>query len=158
MPNLLTLNPQWSWPLVQWEPVDLFKFLEPYLRNAVMGEPVSYSFAHVHFLYKGILRVLLVPLHDFFEFLCDYHFSFCDKCDYEIILLEESSDMNKEPLNGTKLQTVGWWVKRTHSVQHQRVECSNAEVPISSASSAYRSARVDIAAYFQMCSELHYFI
>ncbi|KAK1261309.1 hypothetical protein QJS04_geneDACA021630 [Acorus gramineus] len=32
----------------------------------------------VHFLYKGTLRVLLVLLHDFPEFLCDYHFSFCD--------------------------------------------------------------------------------
>ncbi|KAL8551751.1 hypothetical protein ACS0TY_000717 [Phlomoides rotata] len=30
----------------------------------------------VHFLYKGTLRVLLVLLHDFPEFLCDYHFSF----------------------------------------------------------------------------------
>jgi CCR4-NOT transcription complex subunit 1 len=29
-------------------------------------------------LYKGTLRVLLVLLHDFPEFLCDYHFSFCD--------------------------------------------------------------------------------
>ena len=29
-------------------------------------------------LYKGALRVLLVLLHDFPEFLCDYHFAFCD--------------------------------------------------------------------------------
>ncbi|KAJ4954224.1 hypothetical protein NE237_031056 [Protea cynaroides] len=71
MPKLLTLNPQKGWPLVQRLLVDLFKFLEPYLRNAEMGEPV-------HFLYKGTLRVLLVLLHDFPEFLCDYHFSFCD--------------------------------------------------------------------------------
>lgn len=27
---------------------------------------------------QGSLRVLLVLLHDFPEFLCDYHFSFCD--------------------------------------------------------------------------------
>ncbi|KAF3523583.1 hypothetical protein F2Q69_00048859 [Brassica cretica] len=32
----------------------------------------------VHILYKGTLRVLLVLLHDFPEFLCDYHFTFCD--------------------------------------------------------------------------------
>ncbi|KAL7189955.1 hypothetical protein ACSBR1_039568 [Camellia fascicularis] len=32
----------------------------------------------IHFLYKGTLRVLLVLLHDFPEFLCDYYFSFCD--------------------------------------------------------------------------------
>ncbi|KHG29327.1 CCR4-NOT transcription complex subunit 1 [Gossypium arboreum] len=32
----------------------------------------------VHFLYKGTLRVLLVLLHDFPEFLCYCHFTFCD--------------------------------------------------------------------------------
>ncbi|KVH89220.1 CCR4-Not complex component, Not1, C-terminal [Cynara cardunculus var. scolymus] len=36
------------------------------------------AFRLVRFLYKGTLRVLLVLLHDFPEFLCDYHFSFCD--------------------------------------------------------------------------------
>ena len=30
------------------------------------------------FVSQGTLRVLLVLLHDFPEFLCDYHFSFCD--------------------------------------------------------------------------------
>ncbi|KAI3902831.1 hypothetical protein MKW92_048223 [Papaver armeniacum] len=47
-------------------------FMETYLRNArksLLGE-------HVHFLYKGTLRVLLVLLHHFPEFLCNYHFSF----------------------------------------------------------------------------------
>lgn len=32
----------------------------------------------IRLLYKGTLRVLLVLLHDFPEFLCDHHFSFCD--------------------------------------------------------------------------------
>lgn len=27
---------------------------------------------------QGTLRVLLVLLHDFPEFLCDYHYGFCD--------------------------------------------------------------------------------
>ncbi|XP_028112390.1 CCR4-NOT transcription complex subunit 1-like isoform X1 [Camellia sinensis] len=45
--------------------------MEPYLHNAELGETI-------HFLYKGTLRVLLVLLHDFPEFLCDYRFSFCD--------------------------------------------------------------------------------
>ncbi|KAL1818639.1 hypothetical protein ACET3Z_013508 [Daucus carota] len=71
MPKLLTGNPQKGWPFFQRLLVDLFQFLEPFLRNAELGEPV-------HFLYKGSLRVLLVLLHDFPEFLCDYHFSFCD--------------------------------------------------------------------------------
>ncbi|XP_077235419.1 transcription regulator [Tasmannia lanceolata] len=71
MPKLLMSNTQKGWPFIQRLLVDLFKFMEPYLRNAELGEPV-------HFLYKGTLRVLLVLLHDFPEFLCDYHFSFCD--------------------------------------------------------------------------------
>jgi len=29
-------------------------------------------------LYKGTLRILLVLLHDFPEFLCEFSFSFCD--------------------------------------------------------------------------------
>jgi len=51
--------------------VQLFVFLEPYLRNAELNEPIR-------LLYKGTLRVLLVLLHDFPEFLCDHHFAFCD--------------------------------------------------------------------------------
>ncbi|XP_066906424.1 CCR4-NOT transcription complex subunit 1 isoform X2 [Halyomorpha halys] len=51
--------------------VDLFKYLAPFLRNAELAKPVTV-------LYKGTLRVLLVLLHDFPEFLCDYHYGFCD--------------------------------------------------------------------------------
>ncbi|CAN4111809.1 unnamed protein product [Withania somnifera] len=71
MPKLLAGNAQKGWPYFQRLLVDLFQFLEPFLRNAELGEPIQ-------FLYKGTLRVLLVLLHDFPEFLCDYHFSFCD--------------------------------------------------------------------------------
>ncbi|RCV47021.1 hypothetical protein SETIT_9G577600v2 [Setaria italica] len=71
MPKLLTCNLQKGWPLFQRLLVDLFKFMEPYLRNAEIPDPVN-------ILYKGTMRVLLVLLHDFPEFLCDYHFSFCD--------------------------------------------------------------------------------
>lgn len=71
MPKLLTGNGQKGWPYVQRLLVDLLQFLEPFLRHAELGVPV-------HFLYKGTLRVLLVLLHDFPEFLCDYHFTFCD--------------------------------------------------------------------------------
>ncbi|RXI06771.1 hypothetical protein DVH24_025907 [Malus domestica] len=52
MPKMLAGNGQKGWPYIQ-------RLL-------------------VHFLYKGTLRVLLVLLHDFPEFLCDYHFTFCD--------------------------------------------------------------------------------
>ncbi|KAH9287615.1 hypothetical protein KI387_031732 [Taxus chinensis] len=71
MPKLLLSNNQKGWPFFQRLLVDLFKFMEPYLRNAELSDPVR-------LLYKGTLRVLLVLLHDFSEFLCDYHFSFCD--------------------------------------------------------------------------------
>lgn len=71
MPKMLTVNGQKGWPYVQRLLVDLLQFLEPFLRNAELGGPVN-------FLYKGTLRVLLVLLHDFPEFLCDYHFTFCD--------------------------------------------------------------------------------
>ncbi|KAH8935189.1 hypothetical protein BDL97_17G016600 [Sphagnum fallax] len=71
MPKLLLSNPQKGWPLFQRLLVALFKFMEPYLRNADVSDPVR-------LLYKGTLRVLLVLLHDFPEFLCDHHFSFCD--------------------------------------------------------------------------------
>lgn len=37
-----------------------------------------YHFVQVVLLYKGILKMMLVLLHDFPEFLCDYHFSLCD--------------------------------------------------------------------------------
>ncbi|CAA2972771.1 Hypothetical predicted protein [Olea europaea subsp. europaea] len=71
MPKLLTANAQKGWPYFQLLLVDLFQFMEPFLRNGELGESVQ-------FLYRGTVRVLLVLLHDFPEFLCDYHFSFCD--------------------------------------------------------------------------------
>ncbi|VAI11395.1 unnamed protein product [Triticum turgidum subsp. durum] len=71
MARLLTGNSQKGWPFFQRLLIDLFKFMEPYLRTADLLEPV-------HLMYKGTMRVLLVLLHDFPEFLCDYHFSFCD--------------------------------------------------------------------------------
>ncbi|XP_074578118.1 uncharacterized protein LOC141834681 isoform X2 [Curcuma longa] len=71
MPKLLTCNGPKGWPFFQRLLVDLLKFMEPYLRNVELSEPVQ-------LLYKGTLRVLLVLLHDFPDFLCDYHFSFCD--------------------------------------------------------------------------------
>ncbi|KAI8564580.1 hypothetical protein RHMOL_Rhmol03G0191500 [Rhododendron molle] len=70
MPKLLTVNPLKGWPLFQRLLVDLLKFMEPHLRKAKMGKAI-------HYLYKGTLRVLVLLLHDFPEFLCDYHLRFC---------------------------------------------------------------------------------
>nr|GMD62445.1 CCR4-NOT transcription complex subunit 1-like [Ipomoea batatas] len=72
MPKLLAGNAQNGWPYFHRLLVDLLQFMEPFLRNAELGE------APVCLLYEETLRVLLIILNDFPEFLCDYHFSFCD--------------------------------------------------------------------------------
>ena len=41
MPKLLLINSQKGWPLVQRLLVALFKFMEPYLRNAELSDPVQ---------------------------------------------------------------------------------------------------------------------
>ncbi|CAH0545815.1 unnamed protein product [Brassicogethes aeneus] len=72
MGRMLASTPQQKcWPLYAQLLIDLFKYLAPFLRNAELAKPVT-------LLYKGTLRVLLVLLHDFPEFLCDYHYGFCD--------------------------------------------------------------------------------
>lgn len=38
----------------------------------------SYLIYIIYIFFKGTLRVLLVLLHDFPEFLCDYHYVICD--------------------------------------------------------------------------------
>ncbi|KAK4517846.1 aminopeptidase [Mucor velutinosus] len=71
MPQLLLAENQKGWPTFQRLLVCLFQFLVPYLRNVELHDTTR-------MLYRGTLRVLLVLLHDFPEFLCDYHYSFCD--------------------------------------------------------------------------------
>ncbi|CEP14955.1 hypothetical protein [Parasitella parasitica] len=71
MPQLLLTENQKGWPTFQRLLVCLFRFLVPYLRNVELHDTTR-------LLYRGTLRVLLVLLHDFPEFLCDYHYSFCD--------------------------------------------------------------------------------
>ena len=50
---------------------DLFRFFAPFLRNMEITKSM-------HVLYKGTLRILLVVLHDFPEFLCMFCPLFCD--------------------------------------------------------------------------------
>lgn len=40
MPKMLTGNGQKGWPYIQRLLVDLFQFMEPFLRHAELGEPV----------------------------------------------------------------------------------------------------------------------
>merc|ERR1711934_701875 len=60
-----------GWPHYQKLLIALLQFLEPYLRSADLTDSIR-------LIYKGTLRMLLVLLHDFPEFLCKYHFQLCD--------------------------------------------------------------------------------
>jgi CCR4-NOT transcription complex subunit 1 len=56
--------------------VSLFDFFGPIFQEASdNNQPFSKA---MRLLYKGVMRVLLVLLHDFPEFLCFYYFSFCN--------------------------------------------------------------------------------
>lgn len=59
------------WPALEQLLVDMLTFLQNLLGEEELSPPVDA-------LYQGSLRVLLVLLHDFPEFLCEYHYSFCD--------------------------------------------------------------------------------
>jgi CCR4-NOT transcription complex subunit 1 len=71
MPRLLTTPAGAGWPLYEALLVGLLHFLEPALRAAELAEPLR-------LLYKGTLRLLLVLLHDFPEFLCEHQFRLCE--------------------------------------------------------------------------------
>lgn len=70
MPKLLG-NRQHGWPAFHRLFCSLLRFLGPFLRTAEL-QPTSRT------LYKGTLRIFLVLLHDFPEFLAAYHHSLCD--------------------------------------------------------------------------------
>lgn len=71
MPHLLLIKGQKCWPHMHKLLVAHLLFLQPFLKHAQLNDSIRR-------LYKGTLRVLLVLLHDFPEFLCDFHLSFCD--------------------------------------------------------------------------------
>jgi CCR4-NOT transcription complex subunit 1 len=60
-----------SWQLLSRLLTGCLRFLEPRLRAAELSEPARV-------LYRGLLRVLLLLLHDVPEFLCDYAPMLCD--------------------------------------------------------------------------------
>ncbi|KAG0294790.1 hypothetical protein BGZ96_000456 [Linnemannia gamsii] len=80
MPKLLLAENGKGWASFQKLLVCLLRFLIPFLVGGEMRDTTRE-------LYKGTLRVLLVLLHDFPEFLCDYHFSFCDVIPHSCIQL-----------------------------------------------------------------------
>lgn len=80
MPYLFYVKGNKGWPYMHRLIVTLFQFLVPYLKTYNITEPVRK-------LYKGLLRVLLVVLHDFPEFLVEYHVSFCDAIPFTCVQL-----------------------------------------------------------------------
>ena len=71
LPRLLEDRERAGWPLLRRLVTAALAFLEPFLRAAALTETVR-------LLYRGTLRLLLVLLHDFPEFLCDHHLDLCD--------------------------------------------------------------------------------
>lgn len=69
--NRPTTNVYKGWALYAQLLIDLIKFEAPFLRNVELPPSVD-------LLYKGTLKMFLVLLHDFPEFLCEYCYSLCD--------------------------------------------------------------------------------
>jgi len=70
-PNPITGSPTKGWPHYAQLLIELIKFEAPFLRNVKL-------ISSVDLLYRGTLKVFLVLLHDFPEFLCEYCYELCD--------------------------------------------------------------------------------
>ncbi len=71
MPALLHAKLRKGWPFMHQLLVDLFAFVEPLLSSLKLSTP------SLRLLYKCILRIMVVLMNNFPEFLCEYHLSFC---------------------------------------------------------------------------------
>ncbi|KDQ13139.1 hypothetical protein BOTBODRAFT_188668 [Botryobasidium botryosum FD-172 SS1] len=71
MPKLLLSENREGWPAFHRLLICLLKFLAPFLRKVDMRNSSRN-------LFRGALRLLLVLLHDFPEFLSEYYFTICD--------------------------------------------------------------------------------
>lgn len=80
MAPILLAADQALWPNYHRLLVSLFKYMAPALAGTKMPAPLLA-------LYKANLRILLVLLHDFPEFLCEYHFSLIDVIPHSCIQL-----------------------------------------------------------------------
>lgn len=64
-------SPSKSWQLYAQLLIEMIRFLAPYLKCVERSPPID-------LLYKGILKLFLVLLHDFPEFLCEFCYELCD--------------------------------------------------------------------------------
>ncbi|TDH65786.1 hypothetical protein CCR75_009587 [Bremia lactucae] len=75
MPLLLRAKQQRGWQILHRLLMNLLTFMEPFLRCANLAAPLPDS---ITALYNGVLRIILVLLHDYPDFLSDFYTSFCD--------------------------------------------------------------------------------
>ncbi|ETV91054.1 hypothetical protein H310_14294 [Aphanomyces invadans] len=71
MPLLLRARQQRGWQILHRLLMSLLVFLEPFLRLSIDDPSIAA-------LYKGTMRVVLVLLHDYPDFLSEFYTSFCD--------------------------------------------------------------------------------
>ncbi|KAF0684179.1 Aste57867_23829 [Aphanomyces stellatus] len=71
MPMLLRAKQQRGWQILHRLLMSLLTFMEPFLRVSIDDPAIAA-------LYKGTMRVVLVLLHDYPDFLSEYYPSFCD--------------------------------------------------------------------------------
>jgi CCR4-NOT transcription complex subunit 1 len=67
----ITKIPSQSWSSFHKHLLSFFKFMSPFLKNADLPPAVQD-------LFRGALRMLLVLIHDFPDFLSEYYFTLCD--------------------------------------------------------------------------------
>lgn len=69
--NLLLAKDQKGWGVMHQLLIDVLLFIEPHLRKVELTEATKKY-------YDGVLRVVLMLVHDFPSFLAAYHLSFCN--------------------------------------------------------------------------------
>ncbi|KAK4535981.1 hypothetical protein CDCA_CDCA06G2006 [Cyanidium caldarium] len=75
LPRMLLSKQRAGWPAFQRSLLDALEFLQPFLVASGRGQPLSPS---VRLFYYGVLRLLLVVLHDFPEVLVEAAYPLCD--------------------------------------------------------------------------------
>jgi CCR4-NOT transcription complex subunit 1 len=80
LPRLIQSERKMLWAVCKRLLVDFLEFLNPYLLRV----PLSNT---IRMFYKAALRIMLVLVHDFPEFLCDYHFDLVNVIPYSCVQL-----------------------------------------------------------------------
>ncbi|KAK4530859.1 hypothetical protein CCYA_CCYA06G1716 [Cyanidiococcus yangmingshanensis] len=84
LPRMLLSKQRSCWPAFQRLLVDALEFLQPFLAAVAKGQTLRPS---VRLFYHGLLRVLLVVLHDFPELLVESAYVLCDHIPLQCVQL-----------------------------------------------------------------------